>query len=53
MIRSNSEEMIGALWVIAGLLAFQYSDVWGYVLITKGTIDNVCAIGFAVSERLK
>jgi len=49
---SRQEEIIGALWVIAGVLTLQYSEFYGHIMIGKGILDNIIAIFLGVKENL-
>lgn len=52
MSRSNIEELIGMLWIIAALLAFSNNyRIWGYVFALKGGFDQLCSICFAIINR--
>jgi hypothetical protein len=51
--RSNVEEIIGILWIIAALLAFSDGHrFWGWVFLSKGVFDCACAIVIALIYKL-
>ena len=51
MSRSVQEEILSALYLIAGLLAIQCGIKWlAAVCFGKAALDAVCAIVFAVRE---
>ncbi len=48
---SIREEIIGALWLIAGLLAWNDGIKWlAWILFVKATFDTFASICFAVVE---
>jgi len=51
MSNSKQEELIGVLWLIAGICALGFDYVfWGWVLIVKGSIDQLYSIFFAIKS---
>lgn len=54
MSRSNVEEIIGTLWLIAAILAFANGyRVWGYLFAIKAAFDQGCSIYFAIIKHIK
>lgn len=50
-MKSQIEEIISALWLIAGLLAISIGwTIFGWVLIVKAATDSVAAIYYACQE---
>lgn len=48
---SRQEEVIGVLWIIAGVLCLGFGyQVFGWICIVKGLLDQVIAIRFANQE---
>lgn len=45
MSKSNAEEIIGILWIIAAILCFANNyTIFGYILLVKGVLDNIVSI---------
>jgi hypothetical protein len=52
MNRSVQEEIVSVLWIIAALIAFGNGHSnWGWIFVTKGAFDTLCAIYFSWKER--
>lgn len=52
--RSIREEIIAALWLIAGLLAWQAGNKWlAWLLFIKSVLDFLTAVFFAYTEGVK
>ena len=48
---SKTEEVIAALWLIAGLLAWLAGLKWlAWTLFVKCVLDVICCISFAIFE---
>lgn len=51
---SKAEEVISALWLIAGLVAWNAGIYWLAVLcFVKAALDTLCSIGLAIIETVK
>lgn len=50
--KSEVEEIIAALWIIAALLAFGFGyTVFGVFFSTKGVLDLLCAAQYARRDQ--
>jgi len=54
MSESKQEEIIGTLWLIAGLLAFSGGhNLAGWILLGKSALDMICSLSLAIIETRK
>lgn len=47
---SKIEEVISALWIIAGLCAWPHIRWLAWVLLIKGAADSLCSIYYSIKE---
>ncbi len=54
MSKSKEKEIIGAVWITAGICALGFGfTAWGWILIGKGALDQIMSISVAIYETLK
>jgi hypothetical protein len=50
--KSNQEELLAVLWIIAAILAFGFRySVWGWIFVVKSVCQIVAAIHYVSKEE--